>query len=147
MTYRRRPGPVRWVLYAFGRGLPAEYREWVLHDITSRTWALRHALRAAVQLAPVAVLLYLLIPGSPLVRAGAVLGGLLMGFFYSLAYMAETAESRAIKAGYPRGMAREIRDRRDAAAHEEQKRRYEERYRRTDVSDVSPVSRSARPRR
>jgi Family of unknown function (DUF5313) len=138
---------VRWVLYAFGRGLPPEYREWVLHDITTRTWVLRHALRAAVQLAPVAVLLYVLIPGSHLVRAGAVLGGLLMGFFYSMAYIQETTENRAIKAGYPRGMAREIREGRDAAAREEQKRRYEERYRRTAVSDASPVIRSARPRR
>ena len=59
----RRPGPLRWVLYAFGRGLPAEYREWVLHDLTTRTWVLRHLLRTALQLLPFAVLLYVLIPG------------------------------------------------------------------------------------
>jgi len=125
----RRPGPVRWVLYAFGRGLPARYREWVLHDVTARTWALRHLLRTAVQLLPVAVLLYLLIPGGVAARAGAVLAGLLLGFFYSAAYMYETTDNRAAKAGYPRGTAREIRDRRWAPARAEQERRYAERYR------------------
>jgi Family of unknown function (DUF5313) len=129
METRRRPGPVRWVLYAFGRRLPPEYREWVLHDVTSRTWVLRHLLRTTVQLLPFAVLLYLLVPGSTGIRAAAVVGGLLLGFFYSSAYMYETTENRVIKAGYLRGTAREIRDRRSAGLREEQARRYNERYR------------------
>jgi hypothetical protein len=129
MTSPSRPGPFHWLLYALGRGLPPEYHEWVLHDVTTRTWVLRHLLRAAVQLAPVAVLLYLLMPGSPWVRAGAVLGGLLLGFFYSLAYMYETTENRAMKAGYARGTAREVRDRRTAVVRDEQARRYAEQYR------------------
>ena len=129
METRRRPGPVRWVLYAFGRGLPPEYREWVLHDVTSRTWVVRHLLRTTVQLLPFAVLLYVLIPGEPLIRASAVLGGLLLGYFYSVAYMFETTENRVIKAGYPRGTAREVRDRRTEGLRAEQARRYNERYR------------------
>jgi len=129
MTKPSRPGPFRWLLYAFARGLPPQYREWVLHDVTTRTWVLRHLLRAAVQLAPVAVLLYLLMPGSSGVRAGAVLGGLLLGFFYSVAYMYETTENRAMKAGYARGTAGEVRDRRTAVVRDEQARRYAEQYR------------------
>ena len=129
MESRRRPGPLRWLLYALGFGLPARYREWVLHDVTTRTWVLRHLLRTAVQLAPVALLLYVLMPGSPVTRGGAVLGGLLLGFFYSVAYMYETAENRAMKAGHPRGTAREIRDRRTSAVREDEARRYAERYR------------------
>lgn len=129
METRRRPGPVGWVLYAFGRGLPPEYREWVLHDVTSRTWVVRHLLRTTVQLLPFAVLLYVLIPGEPLVRASAVLGGLLLGYFYSVAYMFETTENRVIKAGYRRGTAREVRDRRTEGLRAEQARRYNERYR------------------
>jgi hypothetical protein len=117
------------LLYALGRGLPPEHREWVLHDVTTRTWVLRHLLRTAVQLLPVAVLLYLLVPGSAAIRAAAVGGGLLLGFFYSLAFMYETTENRVIKAGYPRGTAREIRDRRGAGGREEEARRYAERYR------------------
>jgi len=129
MTPLRRPGPARWLLYAFGRGLPPEYREWVLHDVTTRTWVLRHLVRTTVQLLPVAVLLYALIPGPAWIRALAVLGGLLLGFFYSVAYMYETTENRVMKAGYPRGTAGKIRDTRSAVPREEQARRYNERYR------------------
>ena len=129
MSDRRRPNPLRWVLYAMGRGLPPENREWVLHDVTTRTWVLRHLLRTAVQLAPIAVLLYVLVPGEAGTRALAVFGGLALGFFYSLAYMYETTENRAMKAGYPRGTAREIRDRRGGSGREEAERRYAERYR------------------
>lgn len=129
METRRRPGVVRWALYAFGRGLPPEYRAWVLHDVTARTWVLRHLLRTAVQLLPFAVLLYLVVPGSASIRALAVGGGLALGFFYSMAYMYETTENRVIKAGYPRGTAGEIRDRRGAGGREEEERRYAERYR------------------
>jgi hypothetical protein len=117
------------VLYAFGRALPAEYREWVLHDVTTRTWVLRHLLRTTVQLLPFAVLLYVLMPGSAWIRAVALMGSLLLGFFYSVAYMYETTENRVMKAGYPRGAAREVRDRRSVGLREEQARRYAERYR------------------
>jgi hypothetical protein len=132
---RRRPGPGRWLLYAFGKGLPPQYREWVLHDVTTRTWVLRHLLRTVVQLAPIAVLLYLFVPGSPGIRAAAVAGGLALGFFYSLAYMYETTENRAIKAGYARGTAGAIRDQRGAGTREEEARRYAERYRNLPPSD------------
>jgi hypothetical protein len=128
----RRPNPARWLAYAFGAGLPAVHREWVLHDVTTRTWQLRHLARTTVQLAPFAIALYLLIPGEPWVRAMAVLAGLLLGYFYSAAYMYETAEHRVLKAGYPRGTAATTR----AAAHAdedlEREKRYEQRWRRTD---------------
>ena len=131
MESHRRPGPLRWLLYALGFRLPAEYREWVLHDVTCRTWVLRHLLRTTVQLTPFAVLLYLLLPGSPVIRASAVLGGLALGYLYSVIYMYETTENRAMKAGYPRGTARDIRDERTSAVRDDQARRYAERYRHT----------------
>jgi hypothetical protein len=128
----RRPNPLRWLAYAFGRGLPAAHREWVLHDVTTRTWVLRHFARTTVQLAPFAVALYLLIPGQPWVRAAAVLAGLLLGYFYSAAYMHEIVEHRATKAGYRRGTAAATR----AAQHEDENRaraeRYDRQWRRTD---------------
>ncbi|WP_346278999.1 DUF5313 family protein, partial [Pseudonocardia sp.] len=43
---RRRPGPLRWLWYALGGGLPPLYRRWVLHDTTCETWRLRHFARA-----------------------------------------------------------------------------------------------------
>ncbi|NMI01348.1 DUF5313 family protein [Pseudonocardia acidicola] len=128
-TGRVRPGPIRWLAYAFGAGLPAKNRTWVLHDVTTRTWRLRHLARTAVQLTPIAVLLYVLIPGPAWVRGGAVLAGLLLGFFYSVAYMYETAEHRAVKAGYPQGAAAGVRDEAHAGEREEAQRRYAERWR------------------
>ncbi|WP_312858450.1 DUF5313 family protein [Pseudonocardia pini] len=124
-----RPNVVRWVLYAWGAGLPGRHREWVLHDVTTPTWRLRHLARATTQLAPFAVLLYVLLPGQPWVRAMAVLAGLLIGYFYSCAYMAESAEHRAVKAGYPRGTAAGLRAEADADGRKEAQERYEARWR------------------
>ena len=119
-----RPGLVRWLAYAFGAGLPAVHRSWVLHDVTVRSWRVRHFVRATCQLAPIAVALYLLIPGEPWVRGGSVLAGLILGFFYSAAYMYETAEHRAVKAGYPRGTAAATRE----LAYTDRNRAAEQRY-------------------
>ncbi len=58
-----RPGPLRWLWYALGGGLPARHRSWVLHDTTTRTWALRHVVRAMVQLAIPITLVLTLVPG------------------------------------------------------------------------------------
>ena len=125
-----RPGPLRWVWYALGGGLPPRYREWVLHDVTARTWWARQVARALlVQALPVAVVVGLLIPGSLAIRLMAVLGGVFVAMIYVVAFLDEAVEHRAMKAGYPRGFAKGLRDastqpERDAAA-----RRYDERYR------------------
>ncbi|MCO1655406.1 DUF5313 family protein [Pseudonocardia humida] len=130
---RRRPGPVRWLLYAFGRGLPAEHREWVLHDLTTRTWPARQLVRSVVQVLPFALVLAAVLPGELWVRVIAVIGGALVGMIYAVAYLYETTEHRAIKAGYPRGTLQHIRD----AAHAEERARaqarYNERYRREQL--------------
>jgi hypothetical protein len=125
----RRPGPVRWLLYAYGWGLPAEYREWVLHDLTTRTWALRQLLRSLVQALVFAIPVALLIPAQPWVRIAALIGGVAIGMIYAAAYMYETTEHRALKAGYPRGMLQSVRDAAHADERAAQQQRYEQRYR------------------
>jgi Family of unknown function (DUF5313) len=125
----RRPSPARWLGYAFGAGLPPQNREWVLFDVTTRTWALRHFARTVVQLAPFLLALFLLLPGGPWARAGAVLAGALLGFFYSAAYLYEVAEHRAVKAGYPRGTAAATRGAGRADQTREDERRYAEQWR------------------
>ncbi|HZG92941.1 MAG TPA: DUF5313 family protein [Pseudonocardia sp.] len=129
---RRRPGPVRWLLYAFGRGLPPEHREWVLHDLTTRTWALRQLLRSTVQVLPFALVLAAVLPGEPWVRVMAVAGGWAVGMIYAVAYLYETTEHRAIKAGYPRGLVQEVRGAAGADQRAAEERRYAERYRRPE---------------
>jgi hypothetical protein len=46
-----RPDPARWLRYASGGKRPERYFRWRLHDLTLRTWPLRHLIRAVVQVA------------------------------------------------------------------------------------------------
>jgi hypothetical protein len=107
----RRPGPLRWLWYAVGGSLPPRHRSWVFRDTTSRTWVLRHLVRALVQLAVPIALVLLLLPGPFWIRGMAAIGGVLLGLIFSVAYMTETVEHRLVQAGYPAGSA--------AAAHQE----------------------------
>jgi hypothetical protein len=124
-----RPGPLRWLWYALGGGLPLRYRDWVGHDVTARTWALRQIVRALVQALPVALVVALLIPGSVTIRLMAVLGGVFVAMIYVLAFIDEAVEHRSVKAGFPPGYAKAMRDERRAPEREAAARRYDERYR------------------
>ncbi|TQN42700.1 hypothetical protein FHU33_2107 [Blastococcus colisei] len=119
-----RPGPLRWFWYAMGGALPARFSPWVLHDTTTRTWALRHVARSMAQLALPIALVLVLVPGEFWIRGMAALGGVLLGLFFSLAYMPETTENRVKRAGYPAGTATAARNR---AAQEREARESERR--------------------
>ncbi|QGK70402.1 hypothetical protein GIY23_13510 [Allosaccharopolyspora coralli] len=103
-----RPNPVQWIWYAYGGKLPDRYAEWVLYDVTCRTWLLRHLARTLVQLFPFCVVVMLL-PGPLEIRLGCLGMGLFVGVFYAFGYVEHTAEHRVLKHGYPVGMARETR--------------------------------------
>ncbi|MGY1724628.1 DUF5313 family protein [Blastococcus sp. SYSU DS0533] len=105
----QRPGPLQWVWYAYGGGLPRELAPWVLADTTCSTWVWRHLARAVVQLLPLVVVCLLLVPVPLAYRASAAGGGLLLGLLFSLAYMVETTEHRVAKAGYEPGTAARLR--------------------------------------
>jgi hypothetical protein len=81
----------------------------VLHDTTRRTWILRHLIRSVVQMLPVLVLCVLAVPVPLSYRLSAAAGGLLLGLLFSIAFMTETIEHRARKAGYPPGTAARLR--------------------------------------
>ncbi len=104
-----RPNPVQWLWYALGGGLPRRLSPWVLADTTGRTWILRHMLRAVVQVAPVMALCLLVPPVSLAYRLSAAFGGLMIALIFSMAFMTETIEHRAAKAGYPPGTAARMR--------------------------------------
>jgi hypothetical protein len=109
-----RPGPIRWFWYALGGRLPSRYRDWVLYDLTSRTWPLRHLARLLAQLAPVAALLIAFVPGPLWVRVMGAVGGSVVGLIYSFAFLYEATERRATKAGYPPGTLKVAREDRQA---------------------------------
>ena len=124
-----RPGLLRWLWYAMGGGLPFSYAQWVLHDVTTKRWRWRALFRSVVQILPVAVVLYVVLPTPPWVRLMAIGGGLLVGMIYAVAYLEESTENRALKAGFLRGTAATVREK---AALEARggKPRFLERYRR-----------------
>jgi hypothetical protein len=96
----------------------------VLEDTTRRTWVLRHLGRALVQLAPV-VVLCLVVPPVPFsFRLSAAVGGTLIGLLFSLAYMTETTEHRAVKAGHRPGTTARVRAERAERERLEKRARY-----------------------
>ena len=127
-TTLKRPNPLQWIWYAFGGGLPEDRREWVLHDLTAKTRALRHLVRSMLLISPL-VGFWLFVPASLGLRLALVLMGLIVGLFYSFAYMDESAEHRLAKAGYPRGMGKQIRAERHPERDAEAKARYIATYR------------------
>jgi hypothetical protein len=107
----RRPGVLHWLWYSLGGRVPARFSPWVLHDVSTRTWFLRHVLRSFVQLAVPIGLVLVFVPGEFWIRGMAAIGGILLALFFSIAYMPETLENRVVRAGYPAGSAQEARDR------------------------------------
>jgi hypothetical protein len=121
---RHRPNPAQWVWYAVGGGLPRELSPWVLADTTGPTWVWRHLARALVQMLPLLVLCLVAIPVPLAYRVSAAAGGLLLGLFFSLAFMTETIEHRVAKAGYPPGTAARLRAERAERARVERRSPY-----------------------
>lgn len=93
-----RPGPGRWLLYAYGRRLPARYAQWVLRDLTCRTWFVRHLCRSVVQCLPAGALWAFPAPLSiHLMMIGIVVFGML---FYGMAFAWETRDRRLYQHGF-----------------------------------------------
>jgi hypothetical protein len=104
----RAPDPFRWLWYAVVGSLPAAYHQWVLYDLTCRTWVLRHFSRAFVQFS--VWWLALLVPGPLSLRLSMVALGYLLSIYFSLSFMEDACERRLVKAGYPAGLNRKIRE-------------------------------------
>ena len=109
---RQRPGPLQWLWYAYGGGLPRTLAPWVLADVTARTWVWRHLARAVFQMLPVLVICLVAVPVPFAYRASAAFGGLLLGLFFSMAFMVEILEHRSVKAGFEAGLAAQVREER-----------------------------------
>ena len=127
---RVRPNPALWVWYACGGRLPQRYRDWVLHDVTCRTWMLRHLARSLVQLSP--GLLFLLVPGPLWIKAMSLLGGVILALWFSAAYMEHTSEHRLVKHGFALGTGKATREEAKAAERARSAARYAALYRNHD---------------
>ncbi|RZS32840.1 hypothetical protein EV193_111225 [Herbihabitans rhizosphaerae] len=99
-----RPGPLRWLRYAYGGRLPDRYRAWVLRDATAPHWRWRYALRVLAETAPflaVGFLVLMLLP-VPVAMALAALGfALVMTLAFTLAQAEEFRADRLVQHGFP----------------------------------------------
>lgn len=112
-----RPNPLQWIRFVYLGSVPRKNAAWVLYDATCRTWVVRHALRYLVMISPFVLAMMLFLPTSLGIRietsfaAGASMG---LGF---MCFTSESIEARVEKAGYPRGVAAELREQRTKDAH------------------------------
>ena len=93
-----RPGAWRWLGYAFGARLPVRFGRWVLHDLTARTWFLRHLARTAVQCVPAALLA--LLPGPGWLRLALPLFVLFASLFMAAMFSPMIREKRLYQHGF-----------------------------------------------
>lgn len=96
----RRPGPLRWIGYAFGRRLPDSMRDWVRDDLTGDYAGARHVVRGIVPFTPLFAA-FLLFPGELWLRGAMVLLALLLAMFYTVAFMPMNRAHRLAKHGLP----------------------------------------------
>ena len=129
-----RPGPLRWLAYAFGRPLPITYREWVLRDVTARTWLLRHASRILVQLAVPVALVLAFLPASAGLRLLVVLAAVPPVVRGSMLFSVERGEHMLARMGYPAGLGEQIRQDAALRRQREQAARFRERIARRRAS-------------
>lgn len=106
---RRRPNPWQWLRYAYGGSLPEDLSDWVLHDVTTRGWWIRHLLRATVQMSPLIILAAVFLPGPAMIVISTCVGGAIVGYIFSFAAIVEANEYRLVKAGYPQGTGEKVR--------------------------------------
>src|ERR1700742_3409958 len=118
-----RPNPLQWLWYAVGGRLPVSLHDWVLRDVSARTWVWRHVARMSVLVAPLAVLC-LLVPGPLGLRAAMALLLVIVGAYFSLSYVEESCDMRAVKHGHAPGAAKALR----GARHEAVEARIQARY-------------------
>lgn len=118
------------------------YREWVLHDATSRTWLLRFTLRALIRMAPLvlgALVVLWLAGAQPGLALAAVALGLIVGMYYSLSYALERTEQKLVRYGYPPRTGERVRQEKAEAKNPGERERYERAWRQNpDPPDSTP---------
>ncbi|HEY0452542.1 DUF5313 family protein [Actinophytocola sp.] len=112
----QRPNPLQWVRYTFGGRLDDRYRDWVLHDTTTRTWLWRFVLRVVVEALPWLIVAFLVLTLFTPLPLGLVLGALgvalVTSLYFTVTSADELTEARLVKHGFRAGTGKELRKRR-----------------------------------
>ncbi|GAB3448318.1 DUF5313 family protein [Actinophytocola sediminis] len=123
-----RPNPIQWLRYAVGGRLPESLHAWVLADVSARSWVWRHVARMGVLVVPLAAAC-LLVPGPLGLRLAMALLLVIVGAYFSLSYVEESCDMRAVKHGHAPGAAKAIRAARTEDAEANLRARYNATYR------------------
>lgn len=123
-----RPNPIQWLWYAVGGRLPSRLADWVLRDVTAGSWVWRHVARMSVLVAPLAAAC-LLVPGPLGLRLAMALLVVIVAAYFSLSYVEESCDMRAVKHGHPVGAAKAIRNARKEEAETDLRARYNANFR------------------
>jgi uncharacterized protein DUF5313 len=116
----------------FGGKLSQRHEEWVLHDVTCHTRWLLQIVRAVVLIAAPAAIVAVCLMGWDsvwLVVVGGVACGVLLGLWYTLAYIEQTGDRRLVKQGYEPGTLRRALRERYNDEHADEIARYRQMYR------------------
>lgn len=131
----RRPTFGRFLWYCYGGSLPPENHTWVLHDVTCRTWVLRHFARWTMLIAPLFGLYLALMPMPFGIRLYTGITFALGIYVMSLVFILIDTDRRAVRAGYDHSQPQAVRSansvaRQRAANHQRRERINERRARR-----------------
>jgi hypothetical protein len=131
----QRPGVLAWLWYAVGGRLDQRHHSWVLHDVSCRTWLLRHLGRTLLIVVPLFAAYMAWGPTSFDVRllTGCTFAGGL--FMFSLLNALIDTDRRAVRAGYGVGLPSQLRaqksiERQREASYQRRERIAERRARR-----------------
>ncbi|HEY7596700.1 MAG TPA: DUF5313 family protein [Actinophytocola sp.] len=109
----QRPNLLQWLRYTFGGRLPDRYRDWVLHDTTSRNWLWRFALRIVVEALPWLVVGFLALTLLTPIPVGYVLAAiglaLVLSLYFTVTSADELTEARLVKHGFRPGTGKSTR--------------------------------------
>jgi hypothetical protein len=128
----RRPDLRHLLWYCYGGSLHARHHTWVLHDVTCRTWWLRHFGRWLMVIVPFFALYMALVPTPFGIRlyTGLTFSGAI--FMFALVNIMIDTDRRAVRAGYSFNYPQQLRSaravERQRAANYERRERAAERH-------------------
>ena len=119
----KKPGPLQFIAYAYGKRLPDSMKEWVAHDLADNGAVRRHMIRMAIP--PLFILApFWLLPASLYVHLEMTAPIYIWAILMALALNKVWRRHRLAQHGLDPNLVDQIRRKKDAAMHEAYARKY-----------------------
>ena len=115
------------IRYAYWGMLPQKNSTWILHDLTCRTWVLRHFARWSMVVLPLFGLYMIFMPTPAAIRLYTGITYSLGIYVLSFVFILIDTDRRAVKAGYPHSLPQAMRT--DASVERQRTSNYARRER------------------